>query len=173
MLSLAATDYRRARAAGTALATIVVGAFLSKAALAADAIELLDRGVQIYTCTAAGDAFSWHFKAPDAALLTATGQDAGHHFAGPSWQAKDGGTVVGEVVATSNGVTGAIPWLVLRAKSHTGTGAFASVAYIVRSRTAGGVAPSGGCDKDHAGAEARADYTATYTFFPATDMAKP
>ncbi len=61
---------------------------------------------------------------------------------------------------------GAIPWLVLRAKSHAGDGLFAKVAYIVRSATEGGSAPTAGCDAAHVGAEARVGYRATYTFFP-------
>ena len=133
---------------------------------AAPAIELLGRGVQIYDCAASGAGFAWQLKAPDAMLLDGQGRPVGHHFAGPSWQATDGSLVTGDVVASSSGAAGAVPWLVLRAKSHAGEGIFATVRYIVRSQTVGGAAPGAGCDAGHAGAETRVDYHATYTLFP-------
>ncbi len=139
---------------------------IGQSAHAADAIELLGRGVQIYGCTATDGSFAWKLTGPDATLTDAQGMVAGHHFAGPSWQASDGSLVVGEVLAASAGAKGAVPWLVLHAKSHTGAGAFATVKYIVRSRTEGGAAPAGGCDAAHAGASVRVPYSATYTFFP-------
>ena len=149
------------------------GVLLAGAAPLPGAVALQGRGVQIYDCIAAPGGFAWRLKAPDARLFDARGQDVGHHFAGPSWQAADGSTVVGEVVASSAGAAGAIPWLVLRVKSHAGTGLFGPVTYVVRSQTIGGAAPDGGCDKDHLGAQARVGYSATYTFFPKQDAAKP
>jgi hypothetical protein len=61
----------------------------------------------------------------------------------------------------------AIPWLLLRAKSHSGQGQFARVQYIQRTETKGGAAPSSPCDSSHLGAEARMRYSATYTFYAA------
>jgi hypothetical protein len=151
------------------LGLVCVGALVAGAAQAGDAVELRAKGVQVYTCTASGDSFTWKFKAPEAVLIDPLGQEVGKHFAGPSWQAKDGSTVVGEPVVSSSGEAGAVPGLVLRATSHTGEGLFEAVKYIVRSRTVGGVPPSSGCDKDHPTAEARVDYTAIYTFFSAQD----
>jgi hypothetical protein len=92
------------------------------------AVELQGRGVQIYTCEQVSGGFAWRLKAPEAALLDAAGTEVGRHFAGPSWQAKDGSTVVGEPLVSSQSPTeGSIPWLVLRAKSHTGSGIFSPV----------------------------------------------
>lgn len=131
------------------------------------AIVLLGKGVQIYGCTRAEAGYAWTLKAPDAVLSDADGHSIGHHFAGPSWQAEDGSTVTGELLATSQAPqAGAIPWLVLRARTHAGDGLFAGVSYIVRSATQGGTAPATGCDPAHADAEARVGYSATYTFFP-------
>jgi hypothetical protein len=130
------------------------------------AIEAFGKGVQIYTCKAANGAYAWSLKAPDASLLDAKGQVIGKHFAGPSWQANDGSTVVGEPLNVSPSPdASAIPWLVLHAKSHSGSGAMTSVQYIVRTRTEGGVAPSSGCDASHAGTEVRVPYNAVYLFF--------
>ena len=132
------------------------------------AIEAFAKGVQIYTCNAANGSYAWTLKAPDARLSDAKGHAIAKHFAGPSWQAEDGSVVVGELVQASPSPSpdaGAIPWLVLHAKSHTGAGQMANVQYIVRTRTEGGVAPATGCDAGHAGAEVRVPYSAVYLFF--------
>jgi hypothetical protein len=129
-------------------------------------IVLLGKGAQIYECAQTGTAFAWRLKAPDAILTDAAGRRIGHHFAGPSWQAEDGSTVTGEVLVANEATQAdAIPWLVLKAKTHSGKGLFSAVAYIVRSATMGGAAPASGCDSAHSGAETRIDYRATYTFF--------
>jgi len=130
-------------------------------------IVLLGKGVQVYGCTPGGAGYAWKLKAPDAVLTNAVGDKVGHHFAGPTWQADDGSLVLGEPVVTSRSPdTGAIPWLVVRAKGHGGQGLFSGVSYVVRSDTEGGAAPATGCDAGHSGAEARVGYSATYTFFP-------
>jgi hypothetical protein len=130
---------------------------------AGEAIELLGRGSQVYVC----DGAAWKLKAPEAVLLDPSGKQVGTHFAGPSWRAADGSVVVGEpLVASPSPEAGSIPWLVLRAKSHEGEGRFAKVAFVVRTRTDGGAAPSTGCDAAHNGAEQNIPYVATYTFFP-------
>lgn len=130
------------------------------------AIEAFGKGVQIYSCKASNGGYAWSLKAPDASLQDAKGNVIGKHFAGPSWQATDGSTVVGEPLNVSPSPNaGAIAWIVLHAKSHTGDGAMANVQYIVRTRTEGGVAPASGCDASHAGAEVRVPYSAIYLFF--------
>ena len=125
------------------------------------------KGVQVYGCTRTGESYAWKLTGPEAILTDAAGHPAGRHFAGPSWQAADGSIVVGDpLVASQAPSSDAIPWIVLRAKDHKGSGQFATVAYIVRSATIGGLAPETGCDAAHDGAERRVDYSATYTFFP-------
>jgi hypothetical protein len=154
------------------------GAVLSIAAAAADApsidpptaarvvLRAAADGVQIYSCDPDGAAFHWVLKGPEASLFDETGRQIGKHFAGPSWQSSDGSLVTGEVAAkVASPNANAIPWLLLRAKSHEGTGQLASVKYIQRTDTKGGVAPSGGCDAAHQGPEARMRYSASYTFF--------
>jgi hypothetical protein len=74
--------------------------------------------------------------------------------------------VVGEVVAKADAPeAGAIAWLLLRAKSHEGSGELTAVAFIRRSNTKGGVAPAIGCDADHLSEQARMRYSAEYQFF--------
>ena len=130
------------------------------------AIEAFAKGVQIYACRAADRSYAWTLKAPDAVLSDAKGHAIGKHFAGPSWQAADGSVVVGEALNASPAPdAGAVAWLVLHAKSHSGDGDMSSVQYIVRTRTEGGMPPTGGCGAAHAGAEVRVPYSAVYLFF--------
>ena len=131
--------------------------------------ELGARGVQIYACEAKPDdaaAFVWTFKAPEAELFNERGELVGTHFAGPTWQGQDGSAVVGAVLERADAPdTGAIPWLLLEAKEHAGSGAFSTVTHVQRLDTVGGVAPAEGCDEAHTGAQVRAPYQATYAFY--------
>jgi len=125
-------------------------------------------GVQIYSCTAKGAGFEWVLKAPEANLFDKKGLLVATHFAGPTWKTSDGASVVGEVVTRADApAAGAIPWLLLKAKSHDGTGGLATASFIRRAETKGGVAPSSGCDAAHPGAEVRIRYSALYQFFAA------
>ena len=137
------------------------------ASAAGEAIEVRASGWQIYACETSPPGFAWRLRAPEAALLDVSGDAFGRHFAGPTWEARDGGTVVGEVLVSSPAPRpGSIPWLLLRAKSHAGDGVLASVGFIARTHTEGGVAPAAGCDAAHAWAESRVPYNALYVFFP-------
>jgi hypothetical protein len=131
--------------------------------------ELGARGDQIYTCAAKPEdpaAFVWTFKAPQAELFDDRGEVVGSHFAGPTWQAQDGSSVKGAVVARAAAPSKkAIPWLLLEATSHDGDGVFSTITHIQRLDTKGGVAPSKGCDATHAGEEVRVTYKATYAFY--------
>ena len=130
--------------------------------------ETVADGVQIYACEAQGQGFAWVFKAPEATLFDRQGRQVGTHFAGPSWKASDGSVVVGEVMDKADAPGGnAIPWLLLRAKSHEGTGSMFAVAFVRRAETKGGMAPASGCDAAHRGVEARMRYSALYQFFGA------
>ncbi len=135
-------------------------------------------GTQIYTCTASGggdagaDAgavtYSWVFKAPSAKLYdwTNTTTQVGTHGAGPEWTSSDGSVVNGvKAQQVNSSVTGAIPWLLLRASSTTGTGVFKDVTYVQRLNTSGGVAPTTGCAASTSGTDTSVAYTADYYFY--------
>ena len=125
-------------------------------------------GVQIYSCEAHDQLYSWLFKSPEAALFDADGREIIKHGAGPSWTTEDGTSVVGELVAKSDAPrAGAIAWLLLRAKSAQGPGALGKSAFIRRIDTIGGAAPGTGCDAGHVGALARMRYSAVYEFYSA------
>jgi hypothetical protein len=149
-----------------ALATFAGGIHAQEPAAKPHAIEAFAKGVQIYSCKAASNRYAWTLKGPDATLSDAKGHLIGKHFAGPSWQAADGSVVVGETLnASPSPDAGAVAWLVLHAKSHSGNGEMASVQYIVRTSTEGGVAPATDCDAAHVNAEVRVPYSAVYLLF--------
>ena len=126
-------------------------------------------GMQIYECQPSKDdpaRFAWTLRAPDAELFDATGRSFGKHYAGPTWEANDGSKVVGEVVARDNGPDPtAIPWLLLRATSASGSGAFGQTQSIQRLHTFGGKAPAEGCSPTQKGKELRVPYAADYLFY--------
>lgn len=122
-------------------------------------------GVQIYACNASNASYGWVFQAPEARLSEARGQEAGKHYAGPTWESTDGSKVVGAKVEAVTPDAAAIPWLLLSAASHTGAGRMEKVTFVQRIGTRGGNAPSEGCDLAHAGAIARVPYRAVYCFY--------
>jgi hypothetical protein len=139
-------------------------------------VHLRGVGVQIYVCGAstAGQTdapkpiFAWTLKAPEAKLLDASGAEAGAHTMGPTWtSSRDGSAVVGMKLAQVDApLATAIPWLLLRATTHTGTGIFSAIKFIQRVGTIGGKAPSAAtCNGPAAGSEVRVNYSADYFFF--------
>lgn len=129
---------------------------------------LLGIGAQVYACKAsamASSGFEWTFVAPAAVLLDEAGAIAGTHFGGPTWLGNDGSSVRAEVMERAPSTDpSAIPWLLLRGTPAGTAGIFGSVKYIQRLETVGGVAPTSGCDAEHAGAISRVPYTAVYVF---------
>jgi hypothetical protein len=130
-------------------------------------LEALASGVQIYECSRKADSsYAWVFKAPEATLTARSGKPLGRHYAGPTWEALDGSAIVGAVKAQSPAPSEtAIPWLLLAAKSNTGSGAFSGFTYVQRVATVGGVAPSGGCGESTVKNVARVPYSASYFFY--------
>jgi len=125
-------------------------------------------GVQIYRCSADKDAarYVWLLKEPAADLYDRAGNKIGRHYAGPTWEAKDGSMVLGEVVARADSPDpNSVAWLLVSAKSTSGNGVFSHVRFIQRLHTVGGNAPSDGCNQASAGREVRVAYSAQYWFY--------
>ena len=124
------------------------------------------KGDQIYSCKTEGAQAGWTLKAPEAQLFDKDGKAFGKHFAGPSWEARDGSRVVGKAAANvASPDADSIPWLLVKVVSHAGEGVLARVTSIQRINTKGGKAPASGCDAGHAGQEVRVAYSADYLFF--------
>src|ERR1700742_843768 len=124
-------------------------------------------GVQIYACNGT----AWSFVAPRANLVNDAGNLKIIHFAGPTWQHKDGSKAVGTLFASPVTVSPtAIPWLLL--STTTSPGPFGDklvkTTFIQRINTAGGLAPAAAtCNAATAGTQAEVPYTADYAFWRA------
>lgn len=127
-------------------------------------------GSQIYVCRQASSSDGkpqWSLKAPEAQLRDQSGVVIGRHYAGPTWEHNDGSKVSGKAVAQidSPGAT-SIPWLLVTATSHSGTGVFAGVDSIQRIHTNGGRPPAtSSCNASTLNAEKKSRYTADYYFY--------
>jgi hypothetical protein len=129
-------------------------------------LQVHARGDQVYACKGEAAQFAWTLKAPDAQLFDKDGQPFGRHFAGPSWEAKDGSRVTGKAVANAPSPDAdSIPWLLINVVSHEGTGVLSRATTIQRLNTNGGKAPATGCDASQAGQEVRVPYSADYLFY--------
>jgi Protein of unknown function (DUF3455) len=138
-------------------------------------LETAAKGVQVYTCQPKENdpqQFGWKLKAPEATLytkLTPKGdklQAIGKHYAGPTWEYKDGSKIQGKVQAKADSPdANAIPWLLLDVTAHEGKGILSQVSNVQRLNTVGGQAPPKGCDATKKDAEVKVDYTADYYFY--------
>ena len=124
-------------------------------------------GVQIYTCNGA----VWSSAVPRANLYDDNGKLIISHFAGPSWQAKDGSTAVGTVVDKVTMDKTAIPWVLLSAKTTPGPDGdrLVDTTFIQRLDTTGGLTPpAADCNAATAGTVVEVPYTAEYVFWKHT-----
>jgi hypothetical protein len=131
------------------------------------------QGVQRYACVASTTGFTWTFVAPAADLFDDRSDHfAIHHFAGPTWLARDSSSVLGTKLAAATVDPTAIPWLLLSVASHGGAdGRLSDITAIQRLATTGGIAPATGCDADHIGMQSDVLYTARYFFYRASSRA--
>jgi hypothetical protein len=139
---------------------------------AGDKVVLLAHasGSQIYACRQGSSPvgkLQWALKAPEAVLRDPGGAVIGHHYAGPTWKHNDGSEVSGKAVAQVDSPDAdSIPWLLVAATAHSGSGVFAHVETIQRIHTkGGGPPPASDCDASRLNAEKKISYTADYYFY--------
>ena len=129
-------------------------------------------GSQIYVCQPGTDGkLAWTLKAPDAELRDQHGAVIGRHYAGPTWKDNDGSEVRGKAVGkVDSPEPDSIPWLLVTATGHSGSGILSAVTSIQRVHTKGGVAPAAAaCNASKQNGEVKSSYTADYYFYaPAT-----
>jgi hypothetical protein len=127
-------------------------------------------GVQIYSCNATAGGYAWGLVAPRANLYDDHGKLLGTHFAGPTWQARDGSSVraqrVGDPVTVD---PTAVPWLLLKAVSTTSGpdgDRLTATTFIQRINTVGGLVPAAQtCNATTVGNRYESAYTADYYFW--------
>ena len=140
-------------------------------------LQAFGKGVQRYTCTASATGPKFLPPVPHAILLK-DDRDEGDlvaiHFGGPTWEALDGSSVVGDTSTLQSAPApdpDGVPWLRLAAKSHGSNGLLSQVTYIQRLFTDGGQPPTSGCDQAHEQTEVLVEYSAQYFFYgPATEQ---
>lgn len=127
------------------------------------------QGYQIYQCAqdkADPKLYTWNFTGPQADLTDNLGNKVLTHYAGPTWEAKDGSKSVGTVKANEKSPDpDAIPWLLLEAKATGPVGTMNNVKYVQRLQTSGGKAPVDGCKAETVGALKNVAYMAQYYFY--------
>jgi len=132
-------------------------------------LQAYGKGVQKYVCPVSATS-----KATPHAILLKDDRDEGDlvaiHFGGPTWEALDGSSVVGDTTpgilqsAQTSDPEG-VPWLRLTAKLHGGNGLFSRVTYIQCLYTDGGKPPAEGCNQADNQTEVPVEYSAKYFFY--------
>jgi hypothetical protein len=128
-------------------------------------------GWQVHTCKPTATGYGWSFDGPAAALYGDNGKLLATHASGPSWTARDGSSVVGQVVDRAVVSTTAVPWLLLTAGPQTGApaGRLTDTTHIHRIATTGGLTPAAAeCTSASVGETRWVPYTADYVFWKAT-----
>ena len=142
---------------------------LRRRATEAVLLEATGRGKQIYGCqAAAGDPaeFEWVLKRPQAELLDAKSRRVGRHFEGPTWEATDGGEVVGGVLQRATAPRPRCGSLAaVESQIHPGDGPLRTGDVYSASGHGGRRRSAGGCYQAHAGKEIAIDYHADYYFY--------
>ena len=126
-------------------------------------------GVQVYSCNDTSSGFVWGFVTPRANLYGDNAKLITTHFGGPTWQARDGSSVVGRAEADVTVDPTAIPWLRVAAASTTvgpDGDRLSHTTFIQRTETTGGLAPAAeDCNAQTVGTIAEVPYTADYVFW--------
>ncbi len=110
----------------------------------------------------------WVFIEPAANLYDKDGNVVILHSKGPIWECiADGSSVTGAVVTNVPAPVAAqnIPWLLLTNKANSGVGLLASVNFIQRLDTKGGLAPSQAPSPNMIGTIVKVPYSALYNFY--------
>jgi predicted Rdx family selenoprotein len=118
-------------------------------------------GAQIYECSLDAGHKMWRLREPVASLID-EGETVGRHYAGPTWEHKDGSMVRARVVGSAAGaMLDDLPWLRLDVETQLNGGALYGVSNVQRINTHGGAA-RGSCER--VGAYLSVPYSADYVF---------
>jgi hypothetical protein len=133
----------------------------------APVLRLTGRGVQIFRCETRQGRRTWVFRQPDAELrdpAQAGGAPVVRHGFNYIFEHADGSRLLSRIVSYDNAPeSGAVPWLLLSAKSY-GAGALAGVTFVQRVNTRGGMPPPS-CDNAAPEQLLRVDFSADFVFY--------
>lgn len=158
-------------AAADTSAQKVLPATIQVAAGNTEILAVSARGTWLYECRrekAPLTTYKWLMVSPQAVLLNSGGQEIGH-FSGnpPRWSHADGSFVSGSQVAVSPNGEKNLPFQLVKADTAGGQGVLATVSYIQRINTQGGVAPRAKCTESREGEQVEVEFTAGYRFWKA------
>ncbi len=138
-------------------------------------LRVKGQGVQVYTCqVSAADTTQYTWVLLEAKAILYSGAEYGekavrHYFNAkhhPVWETEDGSSIEGTKLQQADAPdAGAIPWLLLKTSSSSGTGPIVSAAFIQRINTMGGKAPGAGADMRQKGEKIEVAYSAEYLFY--------
>lgn len=132
------------------------------------ALRLKGTGVQIFRCEAFGREYLWHFRQPEANLTDDRGQLVARHGANFTFEHRDGSRLVAKITAYDDAPSPTdLRWVLMSAKSF-GHGALASIAYVQRVNTHGGMPPPS-CEASEVNRVLRVDFSADFIFYRARD----
>ncbi len=131
-------------------------------------LRLKGTGVQIFRCEAFGREYLWHFRQPEANLTDDRGQLVARHGANFTFEHRDGSRLVATITAYEDAPSPEdLRWVLMSAKSF-GRGALASIAYVQRVNTHGGMPPPS-CLPSEVNRLLRVDFSADFIFYRAHD----
>ena len=132
------------------------------------AFGLTATGVHVYECRPnARGGYKWTFVRPDVTLSDDSGSVATQQEPNLWQDSRDRSTVSAVVRASAPAGGDNLPWTLMAAASHSGTGTFSGVTSVQRVNTVGGVAPGSGCDELSVGTSTNVAFSADYYFYRA------
>ena len=124
-------------------------------------------GAQVYACAATADGPKWQFVEPQAILYDDHARLIGIHFAGPTWQTRDGSQVKAAKRRRRDRRPDRDPVAAAQEDARP-PGRLAATTYVQRLNTRGGLEPAASkCSTATVGNERKVLYTADYRFWRA------
>jgi hypothetical protein len=130
------------------------------------ALRLNGKGVQIFRCEAIDSEYLWRFRQPEADLTDDSGQLAARHGANFTFEHRDGSRLLATITAYDDAPKrDDLRWVLMSAKSF-GKGAFATIAYVQRVNTSGGMPPAS-CQATEVNRLLRVSFSSDFVFYRA------
>ena len=130
-------------------------------------LRLSGRGVQIFRCEAIDGQYLWRFRQPEADLTDDSGLLVARHGANFTFEHRDGSRLIATITAYDDAPKREdLRWVLMSARSF-GKGTFASIAYIQRVNTSGGMPPPA-CQPAEVNRLLRVSFSSDFVFYRAS-----